>query len=89
MADQTERALAQLSRWATFNDRIHTADEEAERALSEVTEKVDALHDLLDKVPAHVDGEKPIEAERRAKQVAKLGETLDKVIERAEHLVAA
>jgi hypothetical protein len=89
MADTNERALAQLAKWATFNERVHHAEEDTERALSDVTEKVDTLHELLDKVSAHIDGEKPIDAERRAKQVAKVGDTLDKVIERVEHLVAA
>lgn len=89
MADINERALSQLAKWAKFNERVHTAEEDTERALSEVTEKVDSLHELLDKVPSHADGDKPIDLERRAKKVAKISDALDKAIEEVEHLVAA
>lgn len=88
MADINERALSQLAKWAAHNERVHAADEEAERALSVANEKVDTLHNLLDKVPVEVEGEKPIDAERRAKKVAKIDEALDKVIEQVEALVA-
>lgn len=89
MAEKDDKALSQVAKWASHNERVHAAEEDTERALSDVTQKVDMIHDLLDQVTAHHDGDKPIDAERRAKQVVKVGDTLDKVIERVEHIVAA